>query len=148
MKTVFDKTTRDELVTRINSLNPDNKAQWGKMNVYQMLKHCVLAEEMYLGKKAYKRSFLGRLLGQMALKGMLKDEKPMGKNAPTAAAFKISETSGDIPAEKAKWIALIENYEHYTAPEFTHWFFGKMTREQLARFTYKHADHNLRQFNS
>jgi hypothetical protein len=64
MKSVLDKTTRDELINRINTLNESSMPQWGKMNVYQVLKHCVLAEEMYLGKKEYKRSFLGRLFGK------------------------------------------------------------------------------------
>jgi len=58
MKTVFDKATRDELTGRINTLNENSTAQWGGMNIYQMLKHCTLAEEMYLGKKLYKRVFL------------------------------------------------------------------------------------------
>ncbi len=31
MKTVFDKSTRDELIGRINLLNESSTAQWGKM---------------------------------------------------------------------------------------------------------------------
>jgi len=54
MKTIFDKQTRDELIDRINKLNENSTAQWGKMNVYQMLKHCTLYEEMLLGKKEFK----------------------------------------------------------------------------------------------
>jgi hypothetical protein len=68
MKSVFDKTTRDELISRIESLNQNSTAQWGKMNLYQMLKHCILWEEMLLGKKQYRQSFLGRLVGKIALK--------------------------------------------------------------------------------
>lgn len=30
MKTVFDKTTRDELINRINTLNENSIAQWGQ----------------------------------------------------------------------------------------------------------------------
>ena len=51
MKTVLDKVTRDQLINRINSITKNSMPQWGKMNAYQMLKHCRLAEEMYLGKK-------------------------------------------------------------------------------------------------
>ena len=60
MKTIFDKATRDELINRINILDEHSTAQWGTMNIYQMLKHCVLCEEMYLGKKKYKRKFIER----------------------------------------------------------------------------------------
>jgi hypothetical protein len=146
MKTVFDKATRRQLITRINALDQNSKAEWGKMNIYQMLKHCTLAEELYLGYSTHKRVFLGRLIGKMALKGMLKDETPMSRNAPTSPQFIVTETSGDIEAQKKRWVALTEEYAHFDKPEFIHWFFGKMTREQLGQFVYKHTDHHLRQF--
>jgi hypothetical protein len=148
MKTVFDKATRHQLITRINTLDEHSKAEWGKMNIYQMLKHCTLAEELYLGYSTHKRVFLGRLIGKMALKGMLKDETPMARNAPTSRQFIVTETSGDIEAQKKRWIALTEEYAGFDKPEFVHWFFGKMTREQLGQFVYKHTDHHLRQFNA
>src|SRR5665811_1582683 len=107
MKSIFDKTTRDELINRINLLNENSTAQWGKMNIYQMLKHCTLCEEMYLGKKKYKRAFIGRVFGKIGLKNLLKNENPLQRNSPTSSEFKIKEISGDVIAEKFKWIALI-----------------------------------------
>ena len=148
MKSVFDKTTRDQLINRINSLNENSSAQWGKMNIYQMLKHCTMCDEMFLGKKRYKRVFLGRLLGKMALKDMLKDETPLQKGAPTGTAFRIKEVVGDIAGEKKKWVSLVEEYANYSIDPLEHWFFGKMTREQVGWFVYKHSDHHLRQFNA
>jgi hypothetical protein len=146
MKTVFDKATENELISRINSLSEDSKAQWGKMNVHQMINHCILADEHFLGMRPYSRTFLGRVIGQFALKQMLKDEAPMGRNAPTRAELKIAETTGDLPTVKNNWIALIRGYEKFPGPGLTHWFFGKMTKEQMGQFAYKHNDHHLRQF--
>lgn len=148
MKTVFNKTTRVELINRVKTLNENSTAQWGKMNIYQMLKHCTLAEEMFLGKKKYQHVFPGWLFGKMALKNLLKDENPISRNAPTSTAFKIKENSGDVLAERDKWIGLIEEYDQFSNPDFIHWFFGKMTTEQIGKFAYKHIDHHLRQFNS
>ena len=148
MKSIFDKTTRDELINRINLLNENSSAQWGKMNIYQMLKHCTLCEAMYLGKTKYKRAFIGRLFGKIGLRSLLKDEKAIQRNAPTNPAFKITETTGNVSAEKRKWISLIEEYALYSNDNFEHWFFGKMTKEQVGHFVYKHTDHHLRQFNS
>jgi hypothetical protein len=148
MKSIFDKTTRDELIGRINNLNENSTAEWGKMNVSQMIKHCILCEEMYLGRKKYNRAFIGRLFGRMALKNLLKDEKPLQRNAPTSANFKIKETDGNISSEKRKWITLLEQYEHYSNEDFVHWFFGRMTKDQVGYFAYKHSDHHLRQFNA
>lgn len=147
MKTILDEFTRNEIIKRIESVDENSRREWGKMNVYQMLKHCNVAEEMYLGKSIYGRTLLGRIIGKVALKGLLKDERPMGRNAPTSSHFIIKEFSGNIAEEKRKWIALIRLYADFNNPDFEHWFFGKMTMEQVGQFVYKHADHHLRQFN-
>ncbi len=148
MKTVFDQQTRDEIITRIHSLNENNMAQWGKMSVHQMMKHCILVEEMFLGKQKYERALIGRLFGKIGLKNFLKDEKPLSRNSPTGAGFKISEAGGDLGSEKTKWISLINEYGQFPDNQFVHWFFGNMTREQVGHFDYKHIDHHLRQFNA
>jgi len=146
MKTVFDKATEDELISRINSLSESSTTEWGKMNVHQMMNHCIMVEEMFLGKTTYSRTFLGRLIGKMALKGMLKDEAPMMRNAPTHPSFKMGNIAGDLAAEKKKWAGLVKEYQKFSSPEFMHWFFGRMTKEQMGQFAYKHTDHHLRQF--
>lgn len=147
MKTILDKTTRQELVGRISKLNDNSTAQWGKMNVYQMLKHVTIWDEWVAGKHTYPRVFIGRIFGRMALKKVIKDDAPLTHNTPTLPEFRISETTGDIAADKAKWIALIEAYDHFSNPNFVHAFFGKMTEEEIGIMAYKHADHHLRQFN-
>ncbi|WP_316806515.1 DUF1569 domain-containing protein [Pedobacter agri] len=145
MKTIFDTKTVGELVGRINSLQANSQAQWGKMDAYQMLKHCTLSEEMFQGKKQYERLFIGRLFGVMALKGILKNEDPMKKNQPTHPEMKITGT-GNFDAEKAKWIELLQGYARFSNNKFIHPFFGKMTTEQIGNYVYKHTDHHLRQF--
>jgi hypothetical protein len=148
MKTTFDKVTRDALISRINTLNENSTAQWGKMNVYQMIEHCIRWEEMQSGKIVCKQAFIGRLFGKMALKSMLKDESPLRRNTPTSPELRVLETEGDVPAEKAKWIALIEANANASNPGFVHPFFGKMTKDEIGYLAYKHIDHHLRQFNS
>ena len=145
MKTVFDESTVNELTGRISALSPASGAIWGKMNVYQMLKHCTMNEEMFLGKKEYKRLFIGRLFGKMTLNGMLKDSSPIKQNQPTHPALKITGT-GDVEQEKNKWIALLQDYKSYRTPQLMHPFFGLMTRAQVGECAYKHIDHHLRQF--
>jgi hypothetical protein len=147
MKTIFDKQTRDNLILRVNSLNENSTAKWGKMNVYQMVKHCILCEEMYLGKTPYKRTFLGFLLGKLALQQLMKDDKPKKRNSPTKDEFKIIESNGNLLEDKLKWISLIKEYENYSKQDFVHWFFGKMTKEQVGISVFKHIDHHLGQFN-
>lgn len=102
---------------------------------------------MMLGKKKYKRAFLGRLFGKIALKDLIKDENPMKRGLPTLPEFKIRGT-GDVASERDKWIALIEEHAHCSNLNFVHPFFGKMTKEQSGYLAYKHTDHHLRQFGS
>lgn len=148
MKTVFDKAVREELINRINALTSKSTAQWGKMNVYQMAKHCTVWEEWVLGKNKYdyKQDFLGLLFGKMALNSSVKDDTPMKRNMPAGRNFIIKEKNGDVEAQKRIWVALLEEYEMYSNSEFVHDFFGKMTTEQIGIFAYKHSDHHLRQF--
>ena len=145
MKTIFDKSTRDELISRINKLDESSPIQWGKMNVYQMLKHCTMWEEMALGRKKYKRAFVGRIFGKIALKKLLKNEDPLSRNTPTIPELRVTGT-GDVATEKRKWVALLDEYEHFSNTDFVHPFFGTITKEQTGYLAYKHTDHHLRQF--
>jgi hypothetical protein len=147
MKTVFDPSTRDELINRISLLDENSKAQWGKMNVYQMLKHCAMWEEMVFGRIHCKRSFLGRIFGKMALKGLIKDDRPIQRNMPSSSELVVNDNlNGSVEPGKKRWITLINKYAHYSDSEFVHPFFGTMTRVQIGHFAYKHSDHHLRQF--
>ena len=146
MKSVFDPSTRQELTHRIQSLGADHKGSWGKMDISQMVRHCTLCEEMFLGELKIKRSFMGRLFGPMVLKKVLKDDKPFGRNSPTSPVLITPKLTGDLENEKNEWIQTINRYANYGRNDFIHPFFGPMTREQVGLFAYKHADHHLRQF--
>ena len=148
MTTVFDQSTRAELIRRINTVDETSTARWGQMNVYQMLRHCTLWESWIQGRppRIYRQTLIGRVFGRMALRGMTKDDKPLARNIPTTRAFKIDETTVDVAAERRTWAALVEAYEHYSNDDFIHDFFGRMTREQVGQLAYKHTDHHLRQF--
>lgn len=145
MKSVFEPETIKELVSRISSVSAQNEAKWGKMDAFQMVKHCTLSEEMMLGQMKIKRVLIGRLIGKMILKKVLKDDAPFGKNSPTSPKLKTTHESGDIEQQKKEWIDRVGQYSGFDSG-FVHPFFGPMTREQIGRFAYKHADHHLRQF--
>ena len=147
MQTVADTTTRANLIARITQLNTNSPAQWGKMSVDQMLKHCRLWEEMALGRLTTKRVFIGRIFGRIALRSILKNEAPLTRSTPTAPEILVTGHS-NADNEKTKWIGLLEEYAVPVDTYIIHPFFGKMTREQLGYMSYKHADHHLRQLNS
>src|SRR5688572_27950077 len=119
MLSIIDKSTREGLIYRINSLNENNAAAWGSMSLNQMLEHYASWEEMVLRNKKFKRSFLGRLFGQVALKSVVKDDAPLRKNSPTSPELIIRKSVSDnVASAKKKWIDLINEYDHYNDADF------------------------------
>lgn len=150
VKTVLDKLTREELVRRINTLGESSKAQWGKMNVNQMLTHGASWDEMVLRNKKYKRPLIGVLLGGLFLKKELKDDRPMRHNNPTIPDLEIKELIGDFETAKKRWISMINEYGMYSFPDhsFVHPFFWKDDEGTGRLFRLQDTDHHLRQFKS
>ncbi|MET3879830.1 DUF1569 domain-containing protein [Chitinophaga sp. OAE865] len=150
MKTIFDNATREEIISRINTLTGKHTAQWGKMNVYQMTKHCTIWNNWMLGRghTTYTQGLLGRVFGKMALKGMVNNDRPMKKGMPSGPAFLTKEKTGDLELEKRIWAEQVAAYGYYSNPGFIHDFFGKMKMDEIGIFVYKHFDHHLRQFNA
>lgn len=145
MNTISDARTRQQLIQRISTLSTADQAAWGTMTPFRMVRHCVLSEEVFLGHKKYSRLFAGRIFGRMVLNRIIRDGQPMKKNQPTHPALKIGY-DGALDTEKERWISLLQAYEHFHNPHFVHPFFGKMNKEEVGRFVYKHTDHHLRQF--
>ncbi|MBK8635133.1 MAG: DUF1569 domain-containing protein [Saprospiraceae bacterium] len=148
MKTIFDESLRNELIERIQSIQEESMAQWGKMNVSQMAKHCTQWNDWVLGNgnHTYKQDLLGKIFGKLGLKSNTKDDRPMGKNMPSGKAFTIKENGLDLENLKENWVSQIASYAHYSNDAFIHDFFGQMTLEEIGIFVYKHNDHHLRQF--
>src|SRR5215471_9786050 len=62
MKNLFEKETVEEVVSRIDKLQPIAQRQWGKMDVAQMMAHCSGAMDMATGELILPRLFIGRVL--------------------------------------------------------------------------------------
>ena len=146
MKTMFDAEEMNVLIARIRALTGMEKPLWGKMTVSQMVEHCIRWEEMMLGKRKVKHIWLGYLVGKIALKSMIGDDRPVKQSIPTFRELMVEEVDGDFEKQKEKWIGLLQGYPNAAVRDYRHPFFGKMTREQTGRLAYKHNDHHLRQF--
>ena len=148
MKSIFNDQDKNELLGRIEQLSPANPALWGKMNVSQMLTHCIEGIKMPTGEVNPKRvpfpiNILGKLLKNKILGG-----GDLRKNAPTAPELTITDTK-DFEKEKVRLIAAVNAL--YAMGEAgiqqeVHPFFGKMTQKEWGILNYKHLDHHLRQF--
>ena len=147
MKTLFQQETVDEVVSRIDNLQPATPRQWGKMDVAQMMAHCSVAMDMASGKLNPPRKFIGRLLGPF-FKPMFTNEKPLGKNAPTGKQFVIADPRHFLREQEQLKQKVRQFHEGGEAKctRHPHPFFGPLTPEAWSRGMYKHLDHHLRQF--
>lgn len=146
MHTLFEPTAAAEIIARIEKLQPTSQAQWGKMNVSQMLAHCSGPLVAYFEEKKGKRNLMGLLFGKFAFKQMISN-KPWRKGLPTAKEFKITD-SRNFEEEKIKLLSSVDRFsnEGYTIISFVHPFFGRLSSQEYALFNYKHIDHHLQQF--
>ena len=148
MKNLFEAATAKEIRERIGRLCTTSQRQWGKMTAPQAMAHCSVVMEWAVGDKVEPRMFLGRILGPLVKSQVLKDEKPMGRNAPTAKSLVIQDNR-DLEKECARLSSLVERFSAGGPQACTknpHTFFGQLSPEEWAQLMYKHVDHHLRQF--
>lgn len=148
MKNLYEAATVEEVKERIARLNASSERQWGKMNAAQALAHCSGPMEWAVGDSFAPRMFLGRVLGPIVKSKVLKDEKPMARNAPTAKSLVVADER-DLEAERKRLCALIDRFAAAGPKGCTthpHTFFGRLTPEEWSSLMYKHLDHHLRQF--
>ncbi len=145
---IFQQETVSQIMERINKLNPNSKANWGKMNVGQMLTHCNVTYEMvYTDKHKKPNAFLKFILKKL-VKNKVVSDKPYPKNGKTAPQFIIkNEKNFDI--EKQRLIDYIEKTKNLGESHFegkeSH-SFGVLSSYEWNNMFYKHLDHHLNQF--
>ena len=147
MKTIFDLNAYQEVIRRVESLQPGIQRQWGKMSVAQMLEHNSRAIEMAIGKRKMQQAFLGKLIGWIFKKDFV-GEKPFGKNGPTGPEF-IVAGEPDFVETMNKVKSLLSDLHRMGEKGCDgniHGFFGRMTGAEWGVTQYKHLDHHLRQF--
>ncbi len=144
VKNLFDAAVKQELIGRINALTAETRAQWGAMNVSQMLAHCQMPLGVATGKHKLKRNFFLSLIGPFFKKQLFND-KPFKRNLPTDKSFIIADPEA-FEKEKQKLISMINSFSETAMSGEPHPFFGKLSKEEWSRGTWKHIDHHLQQF--
>jgi len=148
MKNIFEEKVSNEVIDRINKLTPETQAQWGKMNVAQMLAHCSVTYEMVFEDKHAKPTGIKKMLLKLFVKGVVTSEKPYGKNGRTAPQFIIADKR-EFEHEKSRLTSYIKRVQelgeaHFEGKESNS--FGNLTATEWNNSFYKHLDHHLTQF--
>ncbi len=148
MKSLFEPAAVNEITGRVTHLGPDSEAQWGKMNVAQMLAHCSAAIGMAEGKATPPRILLGRLLGPLAKKSLIVNGEPMRRNAMAEKCVLVTDER-DFTVEQKRLRESIDRFARGgpgICTKHPHFFFGPLTPVEWAVLMYQHLDHHLRQF--
>jgi hypothetical protein len=145
---IFSEKVSKETISRIEKLNPNTPAIWGKMSVDQMLAHCNVTYEMAFENIHSKPNAFIKLILKLLVKKNVVNEKEYSKNGTTAPQF-IIKSKKDFEIEKNRLIAYIiksrELGESYYEGKESH-SFGKLTKIEWNNMFYKHLNHHLSQF--
>lgn len=144
----FSPTDRPELLRRINALTPASQRQWGTMTVGQMLAHCADQVRVTSGQKPISTQmpgFLKKLVKWLMIDLMPRFPRNMG-TLKELDANKDMTPPTTFEADRQTLLALIEPARYPEGQTFDHPAFGRLTRDDFGRATWKHLDHHLRQF--
>ena len=145
VKNLFEAEVKQEILDRINKLTPQSPAQWGKMNVAQMLAHLQEPMAIALDGKTVKANWLMRLIFPL-FKSKLWDEVPYKRSLPTSPSFITLGSEKDFEKEKSGLMQMVNRFTEANILSDRHPVFGKLTKENWSKATWKHIDHHLQQF--
>ncbi len=149
VKNIFENAVSQDIIDRINSLEPQSKPQWGKMNVAQMLAHCNVTYEMlYEPEKHKKPNAFFKFILKTFVKKVVTNDVAYKQNNKTAPQFIITD-SRDFEKEKGRLVEYITRTQqlgesHFDGKE-SH-SFGVLDKSEWNNMFYKHLDHHLKQF--
>ena len=147
MNNLYQPVAVEEVILRIDQLQPLSQRLWGKMDVAQMLAHCSAALEMASGKFVAKRVLLGRIIGPR-VRHVLIEDKPFSRNSPSSKELKVADQR-EFAREKERLVRCVRQFHQGGESGCTthpHPFFGPITPLEWSTGMYKHLDHHLKQF--
>lgn len=145
IKNLFDPVVKQDIINRVNKLTPHSERQWGKMDAAQMLAHLQVPIGVAFGTHTVKGNWLMKLILPL-FKKSLYDEKPWKQGLPTDKTFIMLGQSKNFDKEKNALLEMISRFTETNMINEKHPVFGKLTKEQWSKATWKHIDHHLKQF--
>ncbi len=145
---IFSTAVSETMIKRIERLQGDTPAKWGKMSADQMLAHCNVTYELALEDKHPKPNAFTVFMMKLFVKNIVVSEKPYSHNSRTAPVFLVTDHK-NFEEEKKRLIAYVNKIqtlgEQYFDGKASH-SFGKLNKTEWNNLFYKHLDHHLSQF--
>jgi hypothetical protein len=145
MPQIWEPGRQDEILRRLEKLQPNSAAAWGKFTPAKMLHHCAAGMRAGLGELpvAPKAGPFRNWLMQKLVIYVI----PWPKGAPTAPEL-LSANDPDFANAKADLVSALARFAA-AGPRgkfADHAAFGKLSGEDWGALTYRHLDHHWKQF--
>ena len=148
MKNLFDTTTKNEIINRIDSLKPNTPAQWGKMNVNQSLRHMSMALDIPTGVLDPTVAKVPPM-PKWLFKFFLLNTKAPKEKAETFLEINTVNNNinpTDFEAEKTSLKNKVNEFTPATSLIPENKLAGKFSKTDWGKLNFNHMDHHLRQF--
>jgi hypothetical protein len=146
---IIKEETIQGFIDRVNRLEKDKHALWGKMTGPEMLAHCSTSIKMAYGDIPVKFR-TGKFKSAM-YKILIVDLLPFLKYLPAPPELNVQKklkNIGDFEMERNELIVQLQRIRK-TPGDFTfapHPIFRQMSGKSWGKLAVKHLDHHLRQF--
>ena len=148
-KTLLHPEARAEILRRIEALTPGSERRWGRMTLHQMVCHLSDACRAALGER--QLSVIGTLWERTVIRWLAIHANVKWPEGVRTAPEVDQEFGGTRPTEFARDVEELRGLiQRFGAPEprlsGCHPLFGALSAAEWGVFSYRHADHHLRQF--
>lgn len=150
MKTLRNRSNKEEILQRLETIQPSSQRLWGSMSAHNMICHLADGFRLYMGEKPAKPA-------PVPVPRLLLKWVALWAPSPWPHGFKTmpeidQNVGGTRPAEFANDMQELHNLiDRFTQPPGRfcaegHPHFGRLSEKEWMRLGYLHADHHLRQF--
>jgi hypothetical protein len=147
MKTIWDPNCRQEILSRVEKLTPEQRPLWGRMTAAQMMAHAADPLRAAMGEMEVKPKPVPGMFRNPFMRYLIIYWIPWPKGAPTADEFVHTEDC-DFQKNRAGLRSVVDQFAT-RGPNVDwkpHAAFGNLSGKDWGRLTYRHLDHHLRQF--
>ena len=147
MKNLLNPEVKADILKRVDTITPEHKSLWGKMNSTQSLRHMAMAFQTATGEVKFTRASESKI-PKWLMKFFLLSMKPPKGGAETFLEMKMVENKTPLHDFETERKNLKQAICDFGSKEFLseNTLAGKFTRDDWGKLNYNHTDHHLRQF--
>ena len=148
-RTLLHPEARAEILRRIEALTPQSERRWGRMTPHQMVCHLSDACRAAFGER--RVPVIGTLWERTVIRCLAIHTNVTWPQGVRTVPEADQEIGGTRPTQFARDVDelrdLIQRFSGADAQlSGDHPLFGPLSAAEWGRFSYRHADHHLRQF--